>query len=106
MTTDTTALQERIEAALIRATDDGADGTEDYAAAVLPIIAAEVQASKAEAILMDGFDMAVADHLADAGYTEYAEDEDGGVTWVSAPLGEVLHIVRISATEYETGDRA
>ena len=78
----------------------------NLAAAVLPIIAAEVQASKAEAILMDGFDMAVADHLADAGYTEYAEDEDGGVTWVSAPLGEVLHIVRISATEYETGDRA
>lgn len=61
---------------------------------------------RAEAILMDGFDMAVADRLADAGYTEYAEDEDGGVTWVSAPLGEVLHIVRVCATEYETGDRA
>ena len=105
MTTDTTALQERIETALLRATDNGADRTEEYAAAVLPIIAAEVQAAKAEAILMDGFDMAVADLLADAGYTEYAEDEDGGVTWVSAPLGEVLHIVRICATEYETGDR-
>lgn len=62
--------------------------------------------AKAEASLMDGFDMAVADRLADAGYTEYAEDEDGGVTWVSAPLGEVLHIVRICATECETGDRA
>ena len=76
------------------------------AAAVLPIMEAEVRAAKAEAILMDGFDVAVADLLADAGYAEYAEDEDGGVTWVSAPLGEVLHIVRICATEYETGDRA
>ena len=84
---------------------DGAEWARDHLAQQEPTDA-EVQASKAEAILMDGFDMAVADHLADAGYTEYAEDEDGGVTWVSAPLGEVLHIVRISATEYETGDRA
>ena len=48
-TTDTTALQERIEAALIRATDDGADRTEEYAAAVLPIIAAEVRKGQADA---------------------------------------------------------
>ena len=74
------------------------------AARITGEITTEVRAAKAGAILMDGFDMAVADRLADAGYTEYAEDEDGGVTWVSAPLGEVLHIVRICATEYETGD--
>src|SRR5699024_6598426 len=49
MTTDTAALQERIEAALIRATDDGADRTEEYAAAVLPIVAEEVRKAKAEA---------------------------------------------------------
>ena len=123
MTNDPTALQERIARAIrladtgdtlpdgfaARMWDEGVtnrDKETRLAAAVLPIIAAEVQASKAEAILMDGFDMAVADRLADAGYTEYAEDEDGGVTWVCAPLGEVLHIVRISATEYETGDQA
>lgn len=46
MTTDTAALQERIEAALIRATDDGADRTEEYAAAVLPIVAAEAHWQK------------------------------------------------------------
>lgn len=78
----------------------------DYAAAVLPIVEAEVRAAKAEAILMDDFDMALADHLADAGYIEYAEDEDGGVTWVSAPLGEILHIVRICATEHEIGNQS
>lgn len=81
------------------------------AAAVLPIVEAEVRAAKSEAlreaaraILMDSFDASVADLLADAGYTEYAEDEDGGLTWVSAPLSEVLLIVRTCATEYETGD--
>ena len=109
---NTDALTERIARALAR--QDGYDpdkhcdewimyGMREFAAAVLPEVEAEVRAAKADAILMDGFDMAVADRLADAGYTEYAEDEDGGVTWVSAPLGEVLHIVRICATEYETG---
>ena len=49
MTTDTAALQERIEAALIRATDDGADRAEEYAAAVLPIVAAEAQAASEKA---------------------------------------------------------
>ena len=83
------------------------DEEKDYLPAAWDEWIARVRrAAKAEAILMDGFDMAVADRLADAGYTEYAEDEDGGVTWVSAPLGEVLHIVRICATEYETGDQA
>ena len=49
MTTDTNPLQERIEAALIRATDDGADRAEEYAAAVLPIVAAEAQAASEKA---------------------------------------------------------
>lgn len=49
MTTDPTPLQEQIEAALIRATEDGADRTEHYAAAVLPIIRkAERDAARAE----------------------------------------------------------
>ena len=113
MTTD--ALTERI--ARVLAKQNGCDPDKhcdqwvmDWmrksATAVLPIVEAEMRAAKAETILMDSFDMAVADRLADAGYTEYAEDEDGGVTWVSAPLGEVLHIVRTCATEYETGDQA
>lgn len=61
MTTDPTPLQEQIEAALIRATEDGADRTEHYAAAVLPIITAEVQAAKAEALRQaaDLFDSSV-----------------------------------------------
>ena len=61
MTNDPTPLQERIEAALLRATDDGADRTEEYAAAVLPIIAAEVRKGQAEAV--DGFRTGLADHL-------------------------------------------
>ncbi|RCS81838.1 hypothetical protein [Brachybacterium alimentarium] len=109
MTTDDKTLTEQIAYAVhdMRVVDKhpGDDNHPfNIAAAVLPIMEAEVRAAKAEAILMDGFDVAVADLLADAGYAEYAEDEDGGVTWVSAPLGEVLHIVRICATEYETGD--
>lgn len=75
-------------------------------------VEAEVCKAKAEAlreaalaILMDSFDASVADRLANAGYTEYAEDEDGGLTWVSAPLSEVLLIVRTCVTEYETGDQ-
>ena len=46
-----------------------------------------------ESVLMTSREETISDRLSDAGYTEYAEDEDGGVTWVSAPLGEVLRIV-------------
>ena len=35
----------------------------------------------------------IADRLSDAGYIEHAEDEDGGVPWISAPLDAVLRIV-------------
>ena len=64
MTTDTTALQERIARAIYRSDEDEMDRLSDdfgdlalhwqrmylmNAAAVLPIIAAEVQAAKAEA---------------------------------------------------------
>lgn len=108
MTTTDEALKKELWAAIYESRDlNGHDRapTSAVVTAVLPIMEAEVRAAKAEAILMDGFDVAVADLIADAGYAEYAEDEDGGVTWVSAPLGEVLHIVRICATEYETGDR-
>lgn len=47
-TTDTDALAERIARALRQATDDGADRTEDYAAAVLPIVTGEVRRAKVE----------------------------------------------------------
>lgn len=46
-----------------------------------------------ESVLMTSREETISDRLSDAGYTEYAEDEDGGLTWVSAPLGEVLRIV-------------
>ena len=52
-TTDTDALAERIARALRQETDDGADRTEDYAAAVLPIVAEEVRKAKAEALRED-----------------------------------------------------
>lgn len=45
-TTDTDALAERIARALRQATDEGADRTEDYAAAVLPIVEASVASRK------------------------------------------------------------
>lgn len=48
-TTDTDALTERIARALRQATENGADRTEDYAAAVLPIVADEVRKAKAGA---------------------------------------------------------
>ena len=35
----------------------------------------------------------ISDRLSDAGYIEHAEDEDGGVPWISAPLDDVLRIV-------------
>ena len=46
-----------------------------------------------ESVLMTSREETISDRLSDAGYTEYAEDEDGGLTGVSAPLGEVLRIV-------------
>ena len=55
MTTDTTALQERLVQAMREEDGDVQHGPEahpgyyEYATAVLPIIAAEVQAAKAEA---------------------------------------------------------
>lgn len=96
--TDTTALQERIEAALIQATVDGAERTEEYAAAVLPIIAAEVRAAKAEALKGAARDMG---EWADEGIVVVGEyDED---SWAELTVGEWLNA---RATEYETGDRA
>lgn len=50
-------------------------------------------AAQESSVLMTSCEETISDRLSDAGYTEYAEDEDGGLTWVSAPLGEVLYIV-------------
>ena len=50
-------------------------------------------AAQEPSVLMTSCEETISDRLSDAGYTEYAEDEDGGLTWVSAPLGEVLCIV-------------
>ena len=41
-------------------------------------------AAQEESVLMTSREETISDRLSDAGYTEYAEDEDGGVTWVSA----------------------
>ena len=62
---------------------DGWEAARSYLATQEPV----------ESVLMDSHEEQIADRLSDAGYTEYAEDEDGGLTWVSAPLGEVLRIV-------------
>ena len=62
-------------------------------------------AAQEESVLMTSREETISDRLSDAGYTEYAEDEDGGVTWVSAPLGEVLRIVS-AAQEPTDGERA
>ncbi len=50
MTTDTTALQERIRAVMHEADPDIFPCEQSRAAAVLPVIAAEVRAAKAEAL--------------------------------------------------------
>ena len=62
-------------------------------------------AAQEESVLMTSREETISDRLSDAGYTEYAEDEDGGVTWVSAPLGEVLRIVSAAQepTDAEVG---
>ena len=83
-TTDTDALAERIARALRQATDDGADRTEDYAAAVLPIVAEEVRKAKAEALR----------EAADAWHAEHKGTRPGPYKWMWN-----------RATEYETGDQ-
>ena len=60
-------------------------------------------AAQESSVLMTSCEETISDRLSDAGYTEYAEDEDGGLTWVSAPLGEVLYIVSAAT---ETASRA
>ena len=98
-TTDTDALAERIARALRQATDDGADRTEDYAAAVLPTVAEEVRKAKAEALREAAANVDVGS-LADA-WTR------GVVTRLSVTnaVAEVLMSLRHRATEYETGDQ-
>lgn len=101
MTADTTALQERIARAIYRSDEDGMDRLSDdfgdlaphwrrmylmNAAAVLPIIAAEVQAAKAEALREAAEDLF------------YDGDQD-----VPIEGNALLHN---RADEYETGDRA
>ena len=44
----------------------------------------------------------IADRLSDAGYIQYAEDEDGGVPWIIAPLDEVLRIVTAAQAATDT----
>ena len=60
-------------------------------------------AAQESSVLMTSCEETISDRLSDAGYAEYAEDEDGGLTWVSAPLGEVLYIV---SAVTETASRA
>ena len=105
MTTDTTALQERIAEELYY--DQHPEGRHrsewptavypddiyeyrDLAAAVLPIIAAEVRAAKAEALREEARYFAGGLHCADMRTT---------------PEETVRHLNR-RATEYETGERA
>ena len=105
MTTDTTALQERIAEELYY--DQHPEGRHrsewptavypddiyeyrDLAAAVLPIIAAEVQAAKAEALREEARYFAGGLHCADMRTT---------------PEETVRHLNR-RATEYKTGERA
>ena len=105
MTTDTTALQERIAEELYY--DQHPEGRHrsewptavypddiyeyrDLAAAVLPIIAAEVRAAKAEALREEARYFAGGLHCADMRTT---------------PEETVRHLNR-RATEYKTGDQA
>ena len=105
MTTDTTALQERIARALYENAEyygpapaqppwDWRDDEErgewmEIAAAVLPIIAAEVQAAKAEALREAARYFAGGLHCAD----------------MRATPEETVRDLNRRATEYETGDR-
>lgn len=73
MTTDDKTLTEQIARALRRATDDGADRTEDYAAAVLPIIARVRRDAAREAIdglIADKAHMAALLHAENGGNVE------------------------------------
>ena len=91
MNNDTTALQERLWDAIFEARDlpdkTGEASTESIVAAVLPIIAAEVQAAKAEA-------------LREAAGPEWGNNN----TLWSGP--RVRAKITRRATEYETGDQA
>lgn len=87
MTTDTTALQERIERELEEMFDGGGFSARDMARDLAPIIAAEVQAAKAEA-LRESADWWAANPDDDV----FKTDEDAR-NWL-----------RDVATEYETGD--
>lgn len=81
MNSNTAPLQEQIEAALIRATEDGADRTEHYAAAVLPII----RAAQADALRSAVQDMG--DWADEVYVTGDPLDED---TWADITTGEWL----------------
>ena len=116
MTTDTPALQERIARALYENAEyygpaptqppwDWRDDEErgewmEIAAAVLPIIAAEVRKAQAGA-LREAAENVDVGSLADA-WTH------GTITRLSVTnaVAEVLMSLRNRATEYETGDRA
>ena len=106
MTTDTTALQERIARALYENAEyygpapaqppwDWRDDEErgewmEIAAAVLPVIAAEVRAAKAEALREEARYFAGGLHCADMRTTPE----------------ETVRRLNRRATEYKTGDRA
>ena len=103
-TPDTTALQERIETALLRATDNGADRTEEYAAAVLPIIAAEVRKAQAEALREEAVRISL---LADEyRHIEFADRDAGFYAGVRVALQREVGSVRTRADQIETGDQA
>ena len=110
MTTDTTALQERIAEELYY--DQHPEGRHrcewptavypddvyeyrDLAAAVLPIIAAEVRAAKAEAWREYAAALEAVPDYAPTEYDKGCVDQRHGTI-------EELHV---HATEYETGDR-
>lgn len=61
-------------------------------------------AAQEESVLMDPLDERIADRLANAGYLEYAADEDGEYTMVLAPLGEVLYVIRLCLAAQEPTD--
>ena len=105
MTTDTTPLQERIARALDKNFNPDrypimAAMFMDYAAAVLPIVEAEVRKAKAEALREAAENVDVGE-LSDA-WTR------GATTRLSVTnaVTEVLMSLRNRATKYETGDQA
>src|SRR5690606_21605976 len=97
MTTDTTALQERLWDAIAEARDlpgkTGEAPTESIVVAVLPIIAAEARAAKVEAL------------------REMQEHHEREADKAQTPTIRAVHLTiadsaRKRADEYETGDRA